>query len=253
MSLLVDVFDVILKDNQNGNVIATTTLQDANLEVSVDENEVRGGRSNALLAVLRSNKDVAISLSDVEWKYEWLSAQLGKDIVTGAGVAYKMPKNYEVVDIDSATTGNQPGITLDSTPSDTSSVVIYNASGTRITGFTVSGATVDFAAASPAVVVGDIVDVRTYTYATDAATEAIEIDATKFPKSVTAILETIEIDNNENATHTIQYQFTNVLPNGSFSINTSSERSANVQEVSMRALKPSDSTVIGKVLRMPIA
>jgi hypothetical protein len=249
MPLIADIFLVNLVDDNN-DVIATSTLQEGNLEVSVSENDVRGGRGNALLAVLHSDRDIAINLTDAEFRYDWLAKQLGQDIVTGAGTAYAMPKWYTTV--DGAGTGTDPEITLDKTPSDTATLAIYNESGQKVTGFTVSGSVVDFTSASPAVGVGDDVDVRTYTYATSASAETITIDNTIFAKGVKAILETLEIDSEENPTHKLQYQFDKAIPSGNFSINTSSERTANTQAFNLRVVKPATSNVVGRVVREPI-
>jgi hypothetical protein len=249
MPLIADIFLVNLVDDNN-DVIATSTLQEGNLEVSVSENDVRGGRGNALLAVLHSDRDIAINLTDAEFRYDWLAKQLGQDIVTGAGTAYAMPKWYTTV--DGAGTGTDPEITLDKTPSDTATLAIYNESGQKVTGFTVSGSVVDFTSASPAVGVGDNMDVRTYTYATSAQAETITIDNTIFAKGVKAILETLEIDSEENPTHKLQYQFDKAIPSGNFSINTSSERTANTQAFNLRVVKPATSNVVGRVVREPI-
>lgn len=252
MALVADIFKVNLIDD-TGEVIATDTLQDANIEVSVDANDVRGGRGNGLIGILHSNRDVNISLTDPIFRYSILAKQLGKDIVTGAGTAYAMPKFYTVEDDLATTTTTEMQITLDNTPSDSASVKIYNLDGKEITGFTVSGAVVDFATASPAVAVGDKVEVRTYTYQTDATAETIEIDSESFAKGVKIVLETLEIDNDETPIARLQYQFDEALPDGSFSMNTSSERSAQTQEFNLRAIKPKGSDVIGRVIRIPIA
>lgn len=248
MGLVADVFLVNLIDG-DGQVFGTTTLQDANIEVQVQENDVRGGRGNQLLAVLHSDRDINISLTDVEFKYDWLAKQLGQDIVTGAGRAYAMPKWYTVQ--DGGTTGVD-SITLDEAPDDMNpELAIYDENGEPITGFTVNGSDVEFSGTG-AVVAGDKVEVRTYAYNTDPTTETIEIDNSVFADGVKAVLETLEIDNNENPTHKVQYQFDNSLPSGNFTISTASAREAQTQEFSLRVVKPSDSNVVGRVLRMPI-
>jgi hypothetical protein len=252
MAVIADVFEALLIDT-DGDTIGTATLQEANIEVQVQENDVRGGRGNQLLGILHSDRDIMINLTDINFRYDWMAKQMGQDIVTGAGVAYAMPKSYTVVDNDTVTTGNQPGITLDKTPSASTSLAIYNASGVRITGFTVTTNKVDFAGATPAVVVGDVVDVRTYTYATDAQTQTINIDNAVFAKGVKAILETLEVDEStETATHKIQYQFDNTLPSGNFTVNTSSEKTASTQAFNLRVVKPKTSTKVGKVVRFAV-
>jgi hypothetical protein len=254
MAVIADVFDVLLID-ENGDVIGSSTLQDANIEVQVKENEVRGGKGNMLLGVLHSDRDINISLTDVNFRYDWIAKQLGQDIKTGAGVAYAMPKWYTVqADVDDATSGNQLGIVLDNAPLDATSLVIYNANGEKITGFTLSGNKVNLSAATPSVVAGDEVEVRTYQYATPAETQEIEIDNSVFAKGVKAILETVEVDEaTEQVTHKLQYEFYNTLPTGNLKISTASERQAHTQEFSLRVVKPKSSTVVGAIKRIPIA
>src|SRR5205085_10523262 len=94
MSFIADVFDVTLIDPISGDVIATTTLQDASIDVKVTENEIRGGQGNVLLGNLHVSRDITISLTDIEFRYDWLAKQLGQDVKTGAGVAYAAPKFY---------------------------------------------------------------------------------------------------------------------------------------------------------------
>lgn len=248
MAVVADVFDVILISNKDKSVIGTTTLQDANIEVSVQESDVRGGKGNQLLGVLHSDRDITLNLTDINFRYEWVAAQLGQDITTGAGVAYAMPKWYQVVDNSS-----DLEIELDHSVLDPSSVAIYDEGGNKLVesvDYTVSGKVVTIL--DPSIQAGDEVEVRTYTYQTDPKTQTIEIDNSVFAKGVTAILETIEIDEStEEPTHTLQYQFDNALPSGNFTINTASAREAQAQEFNLRVVKPPKSTVVGRSLRIP--
>lgn len=250
MSLIADVFNVLLIDKDTNDVIAQTLLQDANIDVSVDENEVRGGQGNGLIAILRSARDIQINLTDPTFNYEALARQLGQTIQTGAGIAYAMPKVYDVTD---GGTSN-PVVTLDKTPNATDhGVAAYTIDGKKITGFTVTGDKVDFTSASPTVNIGDKVEIRTFKFDTDAATESIDIDVKSFGKGVQVVLETLEIDEDEQPKNVIQYQFDTAIPNGNFTINTSSAREASAQEMALRVLKPKDSDVVGRVLRFPVA
>jgi hypothetical protein len=249
MGLIADVFDVTLIDEASGEVIGTTTLQDANIEVSVSENEVRAGKGNALIATLHVSRDITISMTDAEFKYEWLAKQLGQDVVTGAGVGYAMPKWYKAVEgTDPAT---DPEITLDKVPTDPTSIAIYNEEGIRITGFTVTGSTVDLTTATPAVATGDDVEVRTYKFATPANSQTILFDSKVFSSGVKAILETVEIDGDETITHVLQYQFDSAVPEGNFSISTASERNAATQSFNLKVIKPKTSSVVGRLVRFP--
>lgn len=250
MAVIADVFNVLLID-EDGDVAATTTLQDANIEVSVQENDVRGGQGNQLLGILHADRDIAISMNDVNFRYEFLAKNLGQDIVTGAGTAYHMPMFKVVADGGSGSAE----IELDEAPlASDHEMVIYNEEGKRVTGFTVSGSKVDFTDATPTVPIGEEVEVRTYKYATPVASQEIKIDNAVFAKGLKAILETVEVDEaEERVTHKIQYEFTKALPTGGFTINTASERSAQTQGFNLRVVKPKTSTEVGYIKRIPVA
>lgn len=247
MSLIADVFDVILVDN-DGEVIGTTTLTEANIDVTVQENDVRGGKGNQLLGILHSDRDIAINLTDAEFKYDWLAKQFGQDIITESGVAWAMPKWYEAVDDMGEVT-----ITLDNTPlTEDSNLKIYDVSGAEIaetTGYTINENIITLVDGAE----GDRVEVRTYKYDTDESTKVIEIDNSIFAKGVQCILETLEITGEEEPVATIQYQFEKALPSGNFTASTASERTAQAQAFNLRVIKPANSTKVGKVLRIPIA
>ncbi|CAH0118524.1 hypothetical protein PAE9249_01013 [Paenibacillus sp. CECT 9249] len=244
MAFIADVFDVLLVDD-SGEVFATTTLQTADIEVTVKENEWRGGKGNSLLAIIHSNRDIAVKLSDAEFRYDWIARQLGQNVVTGTGVGYAMPKWYKA----SGTTDVK--ITLDETPlADT--LAIYKADGTLIpkTDYSAAGKEVKF---STDVKAGDQVEVRTYQFATPAQTQTIAIDNTVFAKGCKLILETLEIDSNEVPVYKIQYQFDQAMPSGNFSVKTASERNAQAQAFDLKILKPRESDVVGRVVRIPLS
>ncbi|MDF2791187.1 MAG: hypothetical protein K0S80_4289 [Neobacillus sp.] len=243
MALIADVFDVTLVDVATNDVIATTTLQEANIEVAVSENEVRAGKGNVLIATLKVSRDITISLTDAEFKYDWLAKQLGQDVKTGAGIAFAAPKWYTVVD-----DAGSLSITLDKTPKSLGSIAIYDKEGKKLTGFTLSGSEVTITAGA---VAGDEVEVRSFQYDTPAETQTIEFDSKVFAKGVKAILETVEIDGDETITHVLQYQFDSAVPDGNFSVSTASERNAATQSFNLKVLKPKTSTVVGRLLRFP--
>lgn len=245
--LVCDVFDAVMIDNVDGSVAGTTTLQNANIDVAVSEQEIRAGKGNGLIANLHIQRDIAVDLTDVEWKPEWVAKQLGTDITVGAGVGYAMPKWYTAKSDTSVT------ITLDKEPlAQNAGLAIYDIDGTLIkdTSYTVAAKVITFTAG---VTDGDEVEVRTYKYATPATTQTLTFESDKFSHGVTLILSTFETDEDESHQFELQYQFGHAIPSGSFQINTSSERNAATQNLQLKVLKPATSTVVGKLLRIPLA
>lgn len=253
-SLVVDVFDAILVES-DGSVIGTTTLQSGNIDVAVSEVEVRGGKSNALLANLHVQRDINIELVDVEWKPEWIAKQLGTSITSGATEAYSMPKWYSVIDLDGDASGTALGFKLDNTPLvSNSGLKIFGTDGVEVnsnTGYTIATDTVTILKAG--VRVGDVFEVRTYKYATPVGTQTLNFESDKFATGAKLVLSTLETDENEEHLFELQYIFENAIPNGSFAIQTSSEKKESTQSLKLKIVKPSNSTIVGKLLRIPLS
>ncbi len=253
--LVCDVFDVVAVDNTDSSVIGSTTLQSANIDVAVSEVEVRSGKGNALQATLHAQRDINVDLTDVEWKPEWIAKQLGTSITKGASVGYAMPKYYTVVDLDAEGVGTALGFTLDNEPlASASGLSIYDEDEKLIvvtTDYTIAAKVVTIVTAG--VTVGDVYEVRTYKYATPAATQTLTMESDKFAKGVTLILSTFETDEDESNPFELQYIFDNAIPNGSFQIQTSSEKKASTQSLKLKIIKPPTSTVCGKLLRIPLS
>lgn len=250
-----DVFDVVAIDNSDGSTIGSTTLQSANIDVAVSEVEVRGGKGNALQATLHIQRDINVDLTDIEWSLDWLAKQLGTTASTGAATAYAMPKWYSAVDLDGAESGTALGFQLDEQPlASESGLKIYDSTGTVLTAateYTIATDTVTIVKAG--VKVGDLFEVRTYKYTTGATTQTLNFESDKFSSGMTLILSTLETDENEDQLFELQYIFSNAIPNGSFQIQTSSEKKAATQNFKMKIVKPSTTTVVGKLLRIPLS
>ena len=253
--LVADVFDCVMIDSVDSSVAGTTTLTSANIDVAVSEVEVRAGRGNVLQATLHVQRDINVELTDIEWKPEWIAKQLGTSITVGASVGYAMPKYYTVVDLDGSEAGTALGFTLDNEPLTTASgLTIYDEDEKLIvvtTDYTIVAKVVTIV--TDGVTVGDVYEVRTYKYATPAATQTLTMESDKFAKGVTLVLSTFETDENEDNPYELQYIFTNAIPNGSFQIQTSSEKKAATQSLKLKVIKPADSTIVGKLLRIPLS
>ena len=235
MALVADVFKCLLIDG-DGEVIAHDQLSEANISVDTETSDVVAGR-NELIAVLHGRREIEISLTTPIFNFEALSKHVGTDIVTGEGTAYAMPKWYDVI---------EGKITLDKTPL-AGTVKVYDEDGESLHPVTVTGKEVELPIGT-----SDKVQVRTYQYATPAGTQAFDIDATKFPKDVKIVLETLEIGEDEQEMSYLQFEYPRVKPSANFSISTSSSREANSNEMTFRVMKPKTSEKIGTFKRIPV-
>ncbi len=60
MAVIADVFEVLLIDN-DGEAVGRTTVQDGSIEVTVQANDVNGGRGNELIGILHATRDIVLS------------------------------------------------------------------------------------------------------------------------------------------------------------------------------------------------
>lgn len=244
MSLIADIFDVLIVDD-TGEMLASSSLSSADINIQVNSTEVRAGRGDALIAVLHSGRQVDITLAEVEFKWDWLAKQLGQTATTGAVEIWALPKWYKAVDTSGTIT-----ITLDNEPIATNSgIKIYGSDGQAITTFTVSAKKVTFASGVNG---GDAIEVRGYKYTSPATASEIIIDNISFADGVKCILETIEIDEDETQLSKVQYIFDEALFDGNINIQTKKERDAIVTNVALKAVKPRTSNTIGRVIKIPL-
>lgn len=212
---------------------------------SLDLANLNEHNGNALQATLHVQRDINVSLTDVEWRMEWLEKQLGTTTTIGSDVAYAMPTWYTV---NSSKQITLPATPISATPAD-AGLKIYDTNGTEITGATLSGAVVTISTATE----GDEVEVRTFKYNTPATTQVLTFETDKFARGCTLVLSTFETDENEANPYELEYIFENAIPNGSFQINTSSEKNASTQSFDLKIVKPVTSTIAGKLLRIPLS
>jgi len=246
MALIADVFDMLIIDPKTKEVYAKDTLQEANIQLEQETNDVNGGQGNNLLAILHGRKEFTITGNDPMWDMELLALRLGSEIVTGAGVAYAIPK--ELFKAEAGTAAETTEIELPHAPID-GTLKIKKEDGTNVQGFTVTGKTVSFPEAT--VAEDEMVKVVTYQYNTPAGTKTTEIDSTKFPKDVAIVLQTLEISEDEQPLNYIQFQFDRVKPSPNFNLNTSAQREASVDENSFRVMKPKHSKKLGRKMIIP--
>jgi hypothetical protein len=246
MGLIADVFDLLIIDPKTGKVYGKDTLQESSIQLEQETNDVNGGQGNNLLAILHGRKEFTVTANDPIWDLELLALRLGSEIVSGTGVAYAIPQDYFL-----AEAGTDPDTTKIVLPNAAiaGTVKIKKEDGTDVEGFTLDGMEVSFPEAT--VAEGEYVKVVTYQYNTPAGTKTTEIDSTKFPKDVKLVLQTLEIGEDEQPLNYIQFHFDRAKPSPNFTINTTAQKEASVDENSFRVMKPKHSKKLGRKMVIP--
>ena len=171
--MLLGVADALVI-TKSGLQIAAGTLSSTSIDMSTDISDIRAGRGNKLIGRIKTNKNVSVTIEDLEQTPEFQALVSGAKIKSGAITAYVMPKEVKYV---------ADGITLEQTPIERTIPCIKLKDGSKVEGTVTAGKlTVTGAEAGDKVLIGG------YTYqASDA--KSFKIQGGKFAENVTVVLE----------------------------------------------------------------
>ena len=210
IEFLLSVADVLLID-KDGHQLASATLKTHNMNQTVDTTEIRAGQRNDVLATIKNNKTIEITIEDVQQQRDFIAMMLGAEIEEGATVdAYVLPQGLEV---------KNGGITLPHAPKSGETVVVEDAEGQVLA---TSGSGVDLKLTS-APADGEIVYISGYAYEAQAS-EKMVIASDKFAGSYRMVLDEQVFDADMQIIARKQTVFYKVIPNDSFTLDGSAER-----------------------------
>ena len=121
LEFLLSVADVLLLDSKTGTQLASATLKSHSMNQTVDTTEIRAGQANDVLATIKNNKTIEVTIEDVQQKHEFIAMMLGAQMQTGATVdAYVLPQGLVVA-------SNK--VQLPQTPKEGEEIVVTKANG----------------------------------------------------------------------------------------------------------------------------
>lgn len=212
VEFLLSVADVLLLD-KDGNQLASATLKSHNMSQTVDSTDIRAGQNNDILATIKNNKTIEVTIEDVQQQREFIAMMLGAEIEKGTRVdAYVLPQAIEV--------GDAGALTLPQIPKDGERVVVEDATG-KVLATTGTGKNLTISESAPAK--GTMVYISGYKYEADAS-EKMVISSTKFAGSYKMVLDEQVFDADMQIIARKQTVFHKVMPNDSFTLDGSSER-----------------------------
>lgn len=241
MEFLLSVADVLLID-KDGNQLASATLKSHNMSQTVDTTEIRAGQRNDVLATIKNNKTIEVTIEDVQQKHDFIAMMLGSEIKKGATAdAYVLPQGIVV-------SGGK--IELPQTPKSNEKIVVTKADGTAISGVTFTGTQ---SSSLTGVQDGDIVYISGYAYAAPSDNIKMTIASDKFAGSFRMILDEQVFNADMQIIARKQTVFHKVIPNDSFTLDGSAERAEKTTSYTFTvALEPGRED-LGYVLYVPEA
>ena len=242
MEFLLSVADVLLLDKE-GHQLASATLKSHSMNQTVDTTEIRAGQANDVLATIKNNKTIEITIEDVQQKHDFIAMMLGSEIKDDQTVdAYVMPQGVEV---------KEGKITLPQVPKSGQEVKVCKADGTDLavefddkgvstTGLTGLGSD------------DKILYISGYAYAAPADENMlISIKSDQFAGSYKMVLDEQVFNADMQVIARKQTVFHKVIPNDSFTLDGSAERAEKTASYTFTvALEPGQKE-LGYVLYVP--
>ena len=239
MEFLLSVADVLLID-KDGHQLASATLKSHNMTQSVDTTEIRAGQANDVLATIKNNKTIEVTIEDVQQKHDFIAMMLGAKIEAGATVdAYVLPQGLTVK-------GNKAE--LPQTPKAQETVVVTKADGTAIDGASVSGKQIT---GLTGVNDGEIVYISGYAYEAPSDNIKMAIASDKFAGSFKMVLDEQVFNADMQIIARKQTVFYKVIPNDSFTLDGSAERAEKTTSYTFTVALEQGREDLGYVLYVP--
>ncbi len=240
IEFLLSVADVLLID-KDGHQLASATLKTHNMNQTVDTTEIRAGQRNDVLATIKNNKTIEITIEDVQQQRDFIAMMLGAEIEEGATVdAYVLPQGIEV----------QSGgkISLPQEPKAGEKVVVEDAEG-EVLATSGSGKELTLTQA-PAE--GTIVYISGYAYSA-VADQKMVIASDKFAGSYRMVLDEQVFDADMQIIARKQTVFYKVIPNDSFTLDGSAERAEKTISYTFTVALETGRQDLGYVIYLPEA
>ena len=239
MEFLLSVADVLLID-KDGHQLASATLKSHNMTQSVDTTEIRAGQANDVLATIKNNKTIEVTIEDVQQKHEFIAMMLGAQMQTGATVdAYVLPQGLVVA-------SNK--VQLPQTPKEGEEIVVTKANGEVVASAQVSGKEIT---GLTGIGDGQIVYISGYAYSAPADNIKMSIASDKFAGSFKMVLDEQVFNADMQIIARKQTVFYKVIPNDSFTLDGSAERAEKTTSYTFTVALEQGREDLGYVLYVP--
>ena len=245
MEFLLSVADVLLLD-KDGNQLASATLKSHSMNQTVDTTEIRAGQANDVLATIKNNKTIEVTIEDVQQKHEFIAMMLGGEIKREQTVdAYVMPQGLKVV---AEGAGDVLKVTLPQVPK-SGQPRLTKADGSAVTVSKTEGKVLTVS--DEDLSDGKIVYVEGYAYESSADNMVINIKSDEFAGSYKMVLDEQVFNADMQVIARKQTVFHKVIPNDSFTLDGSAERAEKTASYTFTvALEPGQAD-LGYVLYVP--
>ena len=239
LEFLLSVADVLLLD-EKGNQLASATLKSHSMNQTVDTTEIRAGQANDVLATIKNNKTIEVTIEDVQQKHDFIAMMLGAQMQKGATVdAYVLPQGLTVASNKAQ---------LPQTPKEGEEIVVTKANGEVVSSAQVSGKEIT---GLTGIGDGQIVYISGYAYSAPSDNIKMSIASDKFAGSFKMVLDEQVFNADMQIIARKQTVFYKVIPNDSFTLDGSAERAEKTTSYTFTVALEQGREDLGYVLYVP--
>ena len=240
-TIISDTCDVVFKRISDSKIIFTGEAQLASLSQKIKEEKVKGGIGNRDIAVLRSDKEIELKIRNAVFDSEWMEMVAGASYASATNTIIKTQKNCV------CKTGTPNYVEISEAPKTAGIIKIIAGDGEQFSGTYQAGTPKKIEFPTSKGVLGDL---YTIVYEFDVTGNTLEIDATKFAEKYYVEYMTVQYDIDTNTISSdIYLVFNSVVPNSSFDLSFENGK-AQTPEITLTALAPSGSNIIGKIIEV---
>ena len=245
LEFLLSVADVLLLD-KDGHQLASATLKSHSMNQTVDTTEIRAGQANDVLATIKNNKTIEITIEDVQQKHDFIAMMLGSEMAPAGSTvdAYELPKGMELL--------TEGSLELPHAPKNGEDVRVTDAAGNELGKMTdADGKKTSVTITGGSAHVGKIVYVSGYAYEAPAGSQKIVIESDRFAGSYKMVLDEQVFDADMQIIARKQTVFHKVIPNDSFTLDGSSERAEKTASYTFTVALVPGQKDLGYILYIP--
>jgi hypothetical protein len=232
-----DVCDVVFRRISDKKIVFTGIADTTGFKQTVKKDKVKGGIGNGDVAILRSDKEVALDITNAIMDLDWLEMSAGVSFTEKEGNVYKREKGLIL-------TGGKVTLPTGSTPVD-DKVILIDSIGKQFV------AVYDDVAKTATITGGKEGDVYLALFEMEIIGSILSLDVSKFSENYYVEMSTICYNPETNEVYSdVYYQFDKCSP--SSDIEMSLKAGANNQpKITIDILKNPNSTEIGRIIEIP--
>jgi hypothetical protein len=241
-TIISDVADCVLKRISDNKIVFTAEAQLSSISQKINSQDVRGGIGSRLISILKSEKDIELTVRNAVFDSDYLEMVSGTSFESKTNTVFKKEENL--------LSSKGTSVKIKGTPAESAIIKVIAADGTQYAGTFTANTGENAVGGTVAFTGGTSGAYYTCLYQASVTGNTLSIEADKFSEKYYCEFSTIEYDYETNAVKAdLIWVFDSVLPIDDFDLSFENNKPI-TPEVKLRCLMNPGSSIIGKVIEV---